>query len=365
MPVLHERPIDFSYGYRMRCECGAAVDIDAQTYHREQTIAALVRCPACTQDVHFGPLVAMIRLEDDPALDNAQVNGFAWYHTSTWSDWPSPDHLARTEPGRRRAARLLHLDPEHAAQATAASAVHVGTYEAAIENMLRRMHNQSDATSRFYLYRVAVHVDPGRINFGFRDENDGDAAQLTVPELDAAGLDAVRYLNVHEACGSLSLALRPECVVAVQQLALPPTLLEPEALGTLRTDGHLRRLDERFRQVTADLAPFSSADVWEQMRLRVQASANDTGEMPRPLELEHEMYGIWRELDDLLQADLLTGISPVVVEALTSALDAARREDGSTPTEAAERFASFAPLLTRADDVVCNVSVRQARIRQT
>ncbi|SDR20768.1 hypothetical protein SAMN04489765_3838 [Tsukamurella pulmonis] len=32
-----------------------------------------------------------------------------------------------------------------------AKALHVGTYEAAVENMLRRMRNQNDLASQFYL----------------------------------------------------------------------------------------------------------------------------------------------------------------------------------------------------------------------
>ena len=44
-------------------------------------------------------------------------------------------------------------------------ALHVGTYEAAIENMLRRMNDQPEGDAPFYLYRVvlddAVGIEPG------------------------------------------------------------------------------------------------------------------------------------------------------------------------------------------------------------
>jgi hypothetical protein len=72
------------------------------------------------------------------------------------------------------------------------------------------MRDQDDAGSQFYLYRVGLVVAPRRVNDGYRDENHEPAAQLTVAQLVAEGLSAVRYLNVVEDMGSLSLAVPPE-----------------------------------------------------------------------------------------------------------------------------------------------------------
>ena len=66
------------------------------------------------------------------------------------------------------------------------------------------MHDQDDAASQFYLHRVSLTVDPVRVDGGYRDENDEPAAKLATTDLRTAGLDAVRYLNVHECAGSLS-----------------------------------------------------------------------------------------------------------------------------------------------------------------
>jgi hypothetical protein len=38
-------------------------------------------------------------------------------------------------------------------------AIHLGTYEAAIDSMLRRMRNQGDQDSVFYLHRVRLRSD--------------------------------------------------------------------------------------------------------------------------------------------------------------------------------------------------------------
>lgn len=89
MRDLFERLDGFNYNFRMRCDCGAAVTVTPETYVREQSNAACVPCPDCDSEVHFGPSVAMIRRDDDPALDNVSIGQVAWYHSTTWEDWPS------------------------------------------------------------------------------------------------------------------------------------------------------------------------------------------------------------------------------------------------------------------------------------
>jgi hypothetical protein len=110
--------------------------------------------------------------------------------------------------------------------------------------MLRRMHDQADARSQFYLHRVTLEIDPSRINQGYRDENEQAAAQLGVADLDAAEVDAIRYLNVYEATGTLSLAVHPRVVRTAQTVALPVQELAeplPPALETRIPDWESRR----------------------------------------------------------------------------------------------------------------------------
>lgn len=87
--------------------------------------------------------------------------------------------------------------------------------------MFRRMRNQADGDSQFYLYRVALRSDGLRLQPGYRDENEDEAANLSIDELDAQGVDVIRYLNVHEALGSVSIAVRPSVIEAVQRTPIP------------------------------------------------------------------------------------------------------------------------------------------------
>ena len=231
---LRERFDGFNYAYRMKCTCGRASPLSASDYHREVDDAHMM-CVHCGASIHFGPAVTALRNDHDPALDDHHVAAFAWYHTSTAPDWPSVTHTAEVAEQVRQLEVIPRAQREYVIRAESTKALHLGTYEAAVENMFRRMHDEGDAGSQFYLHRVAVRS--GRINDGYRDENHDSACDITVGELEADGLDAVRYLNVYEAPGSLSLAVRPGMIRWIQSIPIPvasPAEFEwPESLATL------------------------------------------------------------------------------------------------------------------------------------
>jgi hypothetical protein len=219
MSFLQERHGGFSYGYRMRCDCGDTSHLSAADYYTQSQVDALMPCDHCDRIIHFGPAVAGLRDEHDPALDNARIGELAWYHTSASRDWPAADYAGQQKARLLAVADRFHYDVREVFERQTEQALHVGTYEAAIENMLRRIRDQDDAATRIYLHRIWPAVDPGRVNDGYRDENHEPAAQLTVTELRDDDLDAVRYLNTHESVGSLSPAVLPETTAGVQTMA--------------------------------------------------------------------------------------------------------------------------------------------------
>jgi hypothetical protein len=83
--------------------------------------------------------VAGLRDEHDPALDNAQTGELAWHHTSASRDWPAPDYSEQQKARLLAVADRFHYDVREVIARQAQQAPHVGTYEAAIENMLRRI----------------------------------------------------------------------------------------------------------------------------------------------------------------------------------------------------------------------------------
>jgi hypothetical protein len=137
--------------------------------------------------------------------------------------------------------RVMRREDVHRARHTyETQALHLGTYESAIESMLRRMRDQDDGGAQFYLYRVALRcgliIEPG-----WRDENLAEAAQITQSALEK--VDAIRYLNVYESPGSLSLAVRRRAIHSVQAVSLPVRVVEVTAKSPLLRGGQGPRPD--------------------------------------------------------------------------------------------------------------------------
>jgi hypothetical protein len=354
---LRERLDGFAYDYRMRCDCGAAVEVSAETYYREQSVEPRVPCRHCDGEVHFGPAVALLRDENDPALGD--VTQFAWYHTSTWADWPSADHRAEAEATARQTAVHFRLDAGYMVEQATTKALHLGTYQAAIENMLRRMRNQADGRAQFYLYRVAVRIDPGKINEGYRDENDEVAALLTVADLNEADLDAVRYLNVHEATGTLSLVVRPSCIAATHSIPIPidDLALTPSADLLAR----LAEVEVQLERNAQEHAALPTFDQHQLTRTRIGVVPDPDGIAERAQEIELRGYGLWADLENVLSEHYLGDVSPVVAHDFRSAVSAWRRRGDADVVACAERFALLASLLIRQHEVMRLVAERPWR----
>jgi hypothetical protein len=167
---LVERPVHFEHGYNMLCsDCSGITGLTSAEYDRECNNAH-VECVHCGTDIHFGPAVMTLRDADDPVLDDEQACSVAWYHTSTEPEWPQHGHpLPRSVV--QDLAKTMPLDVvDDARRRDETQALHLGTYEAAIESMLRRVHDQDNGGAQFYLYRVALRRDGVSIEPGWRDE---------------------------------------------------------------------------------------------------------------------------------------------------------------------------------------------------
>lgn len=259
---------------------------------------------------------------NDSALENEQLNRLAWYHTSTSLDWPSLTY----EEQQRERLRDIRLVTDEQIAMLSGLALHVGTYEAAIENVLRRMKYQNDRDSRFFLYRVALDLDPTRVETGYRDENEQRAVRLSKAELRDEGLQAVRYLNVYESPGSLSLAVTADAIAAVQVVDLDGHGLVPghDAELTERLDTFQRDLDaDRLRPLPPPREPIS---VLEQLRRRAAARRGQAADPGRPR--GPEFYSLWESIDSMLAERYLVGVNAIVTRAFR---DAARPRRPASP----------------------------------
>jgi hypothetical protein len=215
-----ERRIDFARERQMLCGiCGHRWAVGLDWIDRWEQ--ANETCPGCgtTCEHEDSPRVTVD--PGDPVLDDVQVARFSWYHTSTQPDWPTKDF----DPAAilTRETRLMMGGGESVAAWAArqrAKALHVGTYEAAVHNMLRRIRDQADHSGQFYLYRVRLKPSVV-VREGWLIDPSNFVGDVVLDEVCPPGIDVARYLNYHEDPGGLSLALGRDAIAGVQQVAVP------------------------------------------------------------------------------------------------------------------------------------------------
>lgn len=343
MRDLIERPVSFRYGYNMQCEhCGRLTPLSASTYYREQSHSARVKCLHCPGDIHYGPYALALRDAGDPALDDQVARDAAWYHTSTFPRWPPSGRpmtsaevafLSQVTPGRV----AEQVRERHETQA-----LHLGTYEAAIESMLRKMRDQDMAGEQFWLYRVALSPKV-IIEDGYRNENMEEIAQITQAEFGDS--DAIRYLNTWESPGSISLAVHPRSLAAVQGIPLPVEALEAGASPSLMRK--IARIRGRISQIEA--ARQDEPDKLEKLR---QRRADRLG-LPLEREPTPEQARLLQEICKLITCEYLPGVSLTVRERFSDAMFAWARAQDPEPGDVPlmERYSAMAAVMTRPADI--------------
>lgn len=215
-----DRQIDFWLERHMLCGgCGHRFVVDLNWIDRWEQSGE--KCPGCglTCEHEDAPRVTVD--PGDLALHDERVAHFSWYHTSTQPDWPARDFEPAADLTPETRMRMGG-DERVAAWAARqrAKALHVGTYEAAVHNMLRRMSDQADQGSQFYLYRV--HLKPSVIvRQGWLVDPSNWLGDVVLDDVCPPGVDVARYLNHHEHPGGLSLTLGRGAIADVQQVAVP------------------------------------------------------------------------------------------------------------------------------------------------
>ncbi|BFO19634.1 hypothetical protein SHKM778_60220 [Streptomyces sp. KM77-8] len=192
-----ERQIDFSRDRQMLCGgCGRRFVVDLDWINRWEQ--AKETCPGCGTACGHEDSPRVTLDSGDPALDDERVAQFSWYHTSTQPDWPTRhfDPAAVLTPETRR-----RMGGEQRVSAWAvrqrAKALHVGTYEAAVHNMLRRIRDQADQRSQFYLYRVRLKPSVV-VREGWLVDPSNFVGDVVLDEVCPPGVEVARYLNFHE-----------------------------------------------------------------------------------------------------------------------------------------------------------------------
>lgn len=258
-----ERAINFERPRRMRCgSCRHEWLVTAQWLDRFNQ--AREACPVCGTDCQGEDRPDFCADPQDPAQEDSAVREFYWYHSSTHENWPDRqfDPAGRLTDVTKRRMEAMGSGVGAWASRQKTKALHVGTYEAAIENMLRRMDDQGSSDDQFYLYRL--QLDPNYvIEPGVHKEPTNFVGDAYLAEVCAPGTNVFRYVNVHEDASSVSLAIERDAVRAVQGIPIPlavdatdpwvmdatARLSEATSKPAPRPKGKLQRY--RFREVSA------------------------------------------------------------------------------------------------------------------
>ena len=219
-----ERVVDFNRLRGMRCgACKNEWQANAEWLDRfDQGYEA---CPECGTDCQAEERPNFWAAHDDPSYDDSKVRHTYWYHTSTQANWPDRafDPTARLTDITKQRMQDIGTDGralERWAQGQMAKALHLGTYEAAIENMLRRMTNQDGTDDQFYLYRVRLSRN-AVIEPGVHTEPTNFVGDVQLVEVCAPDVDTFRYVNTHEDPSSVSLAVTMHVIQAVKSIPVP------------------------------------------------------------------------------------------------------------------------------------------------
>lgn len=358
----HPNGFDFNYDYWFGCECGQRNQVPSARYVSLMESSDPDLVCACGEPIDIGDSEPILRDLDDIDCVSADVDKHLWYHSTIHQDWPSfasYDRHIRGEYGG-----IEEWDPDFrdkVIREKSSVAVHVGTYAAAVENMMRRMTDQPTPGRDYWLHQVQLRLTAGDLSSDVGDEGWSSWGDVPGAELDRLGVFAARYVNLHEAPGSISLAIHPEAITRivsrVRSIRLPvdaaaaplvpagefataQALADMKAADALRPDTTGIQADQIFDNPARFLLA--------KLRGKVSSEAVAVNEQLRRYHARQEE--IWASLRRELVAIYLDRVNPWVVH---ERFERALATKVSTDPESYHRqFRLMAGLLVRPDVVV-------------
>lgn len=359
-PYRHadQPPAGFNYGRWFACtKCDGRTDISSSDFELQHTAKAPFSVCECGTVVNITERTPTLRDSNDVALQDELVGGLWWYHSSRYEHWPDIEAYAADMREMVTQIRFDFVDPERVFRKKTTLALHLGTYEAAIENMLRRMHDQDvgdHGTTQYWLHRVSLCLEPGDLDPHVGDEFATLMGDVELSELHNRGARAVRYINVHEAVGSVSMAVDPDVIGEVATIPIPDEAYAVEAsitaaeaaesATTALTDIEKLRPDttgipdSSLRLAGFLLQPKNPDDPDS---VRIHAIAKQL----RIYEDRHQ--AIWTELAETFQREYLPDINERVCDRFHGAV-----VHGEDPVDYHQRFRVMAGPLTQPERVI-------------
>jgi hypothetical protein len=362
-----EQPLTgFDYSYWFECvDCKARVNIPADLYERQTSYTPparpepFSRCEKCDAEVDVTVLRPVLRNLDDVALQGDNVDGLHWYHTSPYENWPDATTRAAEFEADSADSRIPSpFTPQQQLETHLSRALHIGTYEAAIENMLRRLRDEDrrdGGAAQYWLHRVQIHLTAGDLAPGVGEELSDFMGNVQLSMLqDHGGAGAVRYVNTNEADGSISVAIDPAVITSVASIPIPIEEIAVETTVAVEASARAAAalaqnassqpdtsgIDDRFLRFPTMLQQ-RFPDPADPFRQRAEAVATQL----RAFSDRHEL--IWETLKTFLESEYLPAINEQVRRRFYDALP-----DTRDPEEYHRSFRSIAALIARPAEVI-------------
>lgn len=351
--------VGFNYDYWFSCTgCGERVRIAAQDYERQSTIQTTPysQC-VCGTLVDITRERPTLRNADDPALHDDLVGQLYWYHSSRYELWPDVASYTADVTESAAGAVRFGLHPDRIVERKCGLALHLGTYEAAIENMFRRLQDQDGgdrSTVRYWLHRVRLNLQPGDLDPSVGEEFTTMFGDVELGDLYSRGGRASRYVNLHEAIGSISLAVDPAVIHLVATIALPvePSAV-PEASPAVDAVEIAVASLARIEDLRPDTSGISDAELNFASLLPGPRDPDDpesvrTHRIAKQMRAYQDQWrSAWLELTGVLVKEYLSGVN---VQVRRHFLDAV--PEGKDPHDYHRRFRVMAGLLQRTADII-------------
>jgi hypothetical protein len=354
---LSDQPLaGFDYNFWFVCEsCGVRVCVGSDDYERQSTMQASYPLCKCGVEIDISEASPALRHPDDVALQDALIDKMYWYHSSRYEKWPDTAAYTEDVTNAINEIRFAGVDHQRMVRGRLALALHVGTYEAAIENMLRRICDQDSgdhSTIRYWLHRVQLRLERGDLHPDVGPEFGTLMGDLDLQVVHDRGARAIRYINVHEAVGSISIAIDPGLIVKVEKILLPAAAAAATARATTATDRAIAALTdaEELRPDTSGVSDdaLHLAQLFDRPENPSDPHSVRTYDVAKRFEIYTDcLAGIWDELTAVLEAEYLSGVNEQVRRRF---LDAVRRHR-SRPGTYHEQFRLMAGLLTHAAEI--------------
>lgn len=235
VPEPVDRVVDFDRTRWLKCP-GCSHSWEAGWDFIEKWDECRSGCPDCgiLADDNLVDDYPFVVAPDEAMVDDALVRKGSWFHTSFHADWPRANYDPLDDVSPTAAKRMREEDFYGGWVSSQKNrALHVGTYEAAVANLYRRLDCEPGFLDlNFHIYRLQL-ADEAIVRPGVFSEQSNPVGDADLDEVCPWPFEVRRYVNIYEDEGSVSLAVRRSAILRTQSVKILDLPVDPVKVETI------------------------------------------------------------------------------------------------------------------------------------